>query len=79
MTFRNARLARSSYGAWKFSGTASVASRNCSQRILATDVPPAGQFLPEELLGGFYSDWSGAVRADFVTAKFAERPFYDVG
>ena len=30
---------------------------------------------PEELLGGFYYYWSGAVRADFVTANFAEHPF----
>jgi hypothetical protein len=31
---------------------------------------------PEELLGGFYSDWSGAVRVDFVTANFGEYPFH---
>jgi hypothetical protein len=31
---------------------------------------------PEELLGGFYYYWSGAVRADFVTANFAEFYFH---
>ena len=36
----------------------------------------ADQFGPEGLLGGFYSYWSGAVRADFVTANFAEYSFH---
>ena len=40
---------------------------------------PRASFLPEELLGGFYSDRSGAVRADFVTANFGESSFYEVG
>jgi hypothetical protein len=33
---------------------------------------PRASLGPEELLGGFYYHWSGAVRADFVTANFAE-------
>ena len=36
---------------------------------------PRASLGPEELLGGFYYYWSGAVRADFVTANFGEFTF----
>jgi hypothetical protein len=36
---------------------------------------PRASLGPEELLGGLYYYWSGAVRADFVIANFGEYPF----
>jgi hypothetical protein len=33
---------------------------------------PRASLGPEELLGGLYYYWSGAMQADFATAKFAE-------
>jgi hypothetical protein len=36
-------------------------------------------FGPDELLGGLNYYWSGAVRADFVTANFGEFYFHALG
>jgi hypothetical protein len=40
---------------------------------------PRASFGPDELLGGLYYYWSGAVRADFVTANFGEFYFHALG